>query len=116
MTQRLILFGLWLLCLACSAVSLIWSLTAVIFGPARAMNIILGYDLLGNATLGNAHGEYISSMATKAAYRRRTWWAVWLCRMLEAVDPGHCGKSLVLDRGEILSVSEVADIRGGWKP
>lgn len=113
---RIALIGLWLLCMICAVVSLIWSLSAIVFGPGRAWKIFLGYDQLGNGTFGNDEGETISSMATKAAYRRRTWWAVALCRLLEVVDPGHCGRSLVLDRGERLIEVEVSAIRGGWKP
>lgn len=116
MKQTLALLTLWFLSMVCAAVSLIWMLTACFFGPARAWNIAKGYDLVGNATLGNWVDEYISSMATKAAFRRRTWWAVLLCRLLESVDPGHCAATLITDRGEHLTPSEIAAIKGGWKP
>lgn len=110
------LFGLWLLCLVCAFISLLWMLSAALFGHTRAWSIAKGFDLVGNATLGNWVDEYISSMATKAAYRRRVWWAVLLCRMLETVDPGHCAATLVVDRGEQLTDAEIDAIKGGWKP
>lgn len=116
MKLRLSLIGLWLLCLICAVVSLVWMLTAIVFGPPRAWNIAKGYDLVGNATLGNYVDEYISSMATKAAFRRRTWWAVLLCKMLETVDAGHCAATLMPERGEQLSDAEVSVIQGGWRP
>ncbi len=116
MKRTLALIIIWLVCLICAVVSLLWMLTACFLGPNRAWNIAKGYDLVGNATLGNWVDEYISSMATKAAYRRHTWWAVALCKLLETIDPGHCAATLVTDRGEQLTAAEIADIEGGWKP
>lgn len=102
MKIRLILCPIWLLCLIAAVMSLVWQLTAILFSPARAWKIAIGYDQLANATWGNDPDETISSLATKSARKRRAWWAIALCWVLEKLDPGHCGRAIETDRGEIV--------------
>lgn len=79
---------------------LIWYVTAALFGGDRAWKIAVGFDQLANATWGNNEDETVSSMAAKAARKRKVWWAVVLCWALEKIDPGHCDRAIENDRGE----------------
>ena len=79
---------------------LLWYATAIVCGPGRAWKIAVGFDQLANATWGNDEDETVSSMAAKAARKRRVWWAVALCWLLNKIDPGHCNRAIERDRGE----------------
>jgi hypothetical protein len=100
--QRLILLALWPLCQLSNLIAAIWMLTAIIPGSSRAWTLAISYDQLANAAFGGNEDETISSMAAKKA-KHGVWWAKWLCRALDAVDPGHSQRAIEKDRGEIVT-------------
>lgn len=63
-----------------------------------AWGVAVALDQLANAVLCGDPDETISSRAAKAARRGRRWGCV-LCRLLDALDPGHCERSLEPDEG-----------------
>jgi hypothetical protein len=58
----------------------------------RALEIIKGYDLLGNAVANGRYDELISTRADRARTEKRRWGCV-LCRLLDKADPGHCARA-----------------------
>jgi hypothetical protein len=55
-------------------------------------NVSISFDLLGNALAGGTLRQTISKRAALARDRGRTWGCI-LCRLLEAIDPGHCDRA-----------------------
>jgi hypothetical protein len=53
------------------------------------MNVLIALDQFGNALLGGAPDETISSRAGRARPLGRRW-ARWLCWALDKIDSGHC--------------------------
>lgn len=94
--SRLVLLGLWLVCVLASAVAAIWMLTAVLFGSKRAWRLAVAHDQLANAAFGGNEDETISSRAGKAARAGERWGCV-LCKWLDRLDPGHCERSIEVD-------------------
>ena len=92
MRQRLILLGLWVLCIGVCLIALAWMLAAIVAGSARAWVLAVAHDQLGNAATGGSEDETVSSRAHRARLAGRRWGCV-LCRMLDALDPDHCRKS-----------------------
>lgn len=95
MKKRLLLILLGLLGVSANLIAIPWLFVAIIFAPdgTRAWNIILGYDILGNATTGGAKGELISERAYKVSLEGRRWGCL-LCKLLNWLDPGHCERSI----------------------
>lgn len=91
MNRAALLTGLTFCYLASLLAPLRW-LWALVVNPAQALEILKGYDLLGNPLLNGRAGEYISTRAYLAARQRRRW-AVILSAMLDEIEPGHCRKS-----------------------
>ncbi|WP_236309820.1 MULTISPECIES: hypothetical protein [Pseudomonas] len=101
MKQRLLLFLLFVPCLAAglfAAVRLAW---LILFCPASGHRLAVAFDQLVNAATGGDEDETISSRAAKAARRQRRWGCL-LCWLLSLVDPGHCERSIEPDRGDPL--------------
>jgi hypothetical protein len=94
--SRLILLFLWPLCQIANLIAAIWMLAAIVFGSDRAWTLAVSYDQLANAAFGGDEDETISSMAAKKA-QRGIWWAVKLCSMLDAIDPGHSQRAIEID-------------------
>jgi hypothetical protein len=87
--KRAALLGIWLLCQLAAWVAgwrMLWS---VFSNPAKAWNLAVAYDLLGNVAANGWLGETISSRAGKAQREGRRWACV-LCRLLDVFDKNHC--------------------------
>lgn len=63
------------------------------------VNVLLGFDQLGNALLAGDPDETISSRAAKARAKRKAWGCV-LCALLDGLDRDHCDRSLERDEGK----------------
>lgn len=70
----------------------------IVSNPARAWRIAVGFDQLANVAANGDEDETISSRAAKARNAGRRWGCV-LCRILDALDPDHCDKSIEADEG-----------------
>lgn len=89
MKQRLLMAGLWVLCVLVCVLALVWMLAAVVVGSARAWTLAIAHDQLANAATGGSVDEMLSSRAHRARSDGRRWGCV-LCRLLDALDPDHC--------------------------
>lgn len=59
----------------------------------RAKEILIGLDVFSNAGMfGGSRWETISSHTGRAA-RHGDWWALYLNRFLNLLDPGHCERT-----------------------
>lgn len=63
----------------------------------RYWNILIAIDFLANAYCGGDPAETVSSRAAKQAHKRG--WRL-LGRILDKIDPGHMGRSIIDDRGD----------------
>ena len=95
---RLILLALWLLCQFVNLIAALWMLSAIVTGSKRSWALAVSYDQLGNAVTGGDPDETISSVAYKKSLEGVKW-AAWLCKALEAVDPGHCQRAVEWHEG-----------------
>ncbi len=86
-----------------AALRMAWS---ILFNHDRAWTIAKAYDRLGNAAANDDQVQTVSSRAEKAR-RSGKRWGCWLCGLLDAVDRGHCGRSVEgIDRGGIRSAAD----------
>lgn len=92
------LLSIWLMCQATHIIAAGLMLLAIIFGYERAWRLAVSYDQLANTALGGSEDETISSRAAKARRSGRIWGCV-LCRLLDAIQPGHCDSSIEPDEG-----------------
>lgn len=90
--NRLVLFGIWAVIVACLPLAALRMLWAVFANPAKAFEQAKAFDLAGNVLLNGKLGEYISTRAYRAWKEGRRWGCV-LCKLLDVVDPNHCEKS-----------------------
>lgn len=76
-------------------IAIVWMLACIIFMPygPRPMHIAIGFDQLANAATGGSEDETISSRAGRLK-REGNGWACVLCKVLDALDRGHCDKSI----------------------
>lgn len=77
------------------------ALVASLFGSQRAWPVAVANDQALNAALVGRAGsedETISSRAGKASRAGKRWGCI-LCKLLDAIDPGHCEKSIEEDEG-----------------
>lgn len=61
-------------------------------------NLLVAFDQLANTFLGGDPDETVSSRAAKAADNGTKWGCV-LCKLLDYVDNGHCGRYIERDEG-----------------
>ena len=73
-------------------VALVRYLWSILANPAKAWRIAIGFDQLVNVAANGHEDETLSSRAARARDSGRRWGCV-LCRLLDALDPGHCDKS-----------------------
>lgn len=64
-----------------------------IFKPAAGWKTALAVDDLGNAAIGGHLGQTISAHSAFAAAQHKPL-GVAMCRILDAVDPGHCARAI----------------------
>lgn len=95
MKRRLLLIALWAVCQLAHVVASAWMFLAALASPngRRAWTLAVAYDQLANAAFGGSEDETISSRAGRAR-RQGKRWACVLCRLLDALDPGHCERSI----------------------
>lgn len=76
-------------------IAIVWMLACIIFMPygPRPMHIAIGFDQLANAATGGSEDETISSRAGRLK-REGKGWACVLCKVLDALDRGHCDRSI----------------------
>jgi hypothetical protein len=84
---------IWILCQIAALLSALRMGWAILTNPDRAWTIAKAYDRLGNATTNDNQVQTISSRAEKARLKGKRW-GCWLCRLLDRIDPGHCGNSV----------------------
>lgn len=95
---RLVLLAILVICVVSAIYALLRMAWAVITSPQRAWRLAVSFDQLGNAAANGDPDETISSRAGKARKAGRLWGCV-LCKVLDALDPGHCQRHMELDEG-----------------
>ena len=93
MKTRLILLALVPLLLAAGAIWWGRYLWSIALSPNRAWKLVISQDQNANAAFNGSEDETISSRAARARAAGRRWGCV-LCRLLDAIDPDHCEKSV----------------------
>ena len=83
-------------------VALVRYLWSILANPAKAWRIAIGFDQLVNVAANGHEDETISSRAARARDGGRRWGCL-LCRLLDALDPGHCDKSRGTHRPPVLA-------------
>lgn len=71
----------------------------LVFRPAKALRVAVGFDQVVNAGFVGSEDETISSRAGKGA-RKGIWHWCMLCKFLHWLDPHHCEKSIEPDEGK----------------
>jgi hypothetical protein len=66
-----------------------WNIFA---NPAKAWELALGFDRLGNAALNGNSRETISSRAARSRDEGSAWGCI-LCKLLDSLQPNHCNNS-----------------------
>lgn len=95
MKRRLLLVLFLIVSLVGVVASTLWLTIAILFDPygARPWNIILAFDRLFNATLGDGTTETLSSRAGRLENENVTW-ACYLCKFLDYLQKDHCKNSI----------------------
>lgn len=93
--NRLWLLTLLPLTILAFAVWLVKYVWAIVFSPQHAKELAVSIDQLANTALNGSMDETISSRAQRHSQQDsdRECWAVWLCWLLDKIDPNHCEKS-----------------------
>ena len=67
----------------------------IIVDVDRAWHMAIAHDQLANAAFNGNPDKTISARAYKHSLNdeHRECWAVWLCKVLDILDPNHCEKS-----------------------
>jgi hypothetical protein len=76
-----------------------WGLRYVwyfVVNPSVSWKLAVSLDQLANTTINGNEDETISSRAGRHSQNNtdRECWAVWLCWLLDKIDPSHCEKSI----------------------
>jgi hypothetical protein len=89
---RVRLFGIWVVCMCGTSLTLTRMLFCVATAPQRAQSIAVALDRAGNAAANGDNKETISSRANRARSEGRRWGCI-LCRLLDWLSPNHCRNS-----------------------
>jgi hypothetical protein len=76
-------------------------------------NILLALDQFGNALIGGDPDETISRRAGRARNRGERWGCIF-CKLLEKIDPRHCGRSVTGDDPHE-GANSVAQMLSRWR-
>lgn len=68
----------------------LWSIA--IGDYTRVLEVLKGYDRLGNAVTNGSSEETISSRANRARSEGRKWGCV-LCKILDDIEANHCANA-----------------------
>lgn len=95
MKQRAVLLALLPLLLLALLAWIVKYLFALVVAPAHGWQLAIAADQLANAAF---NGDEDSTISSRAYYHsqddeHRECWAVWLCKLLDKIDPNHCEKS-----------------------
>lgn len=88
------------LILSLAAFTFVWwtirYLWYIIWEPNESWRLAISLDQLANTTFNGHEDDTISSRAGRHSKEdeHRECWAVWLCRILDKLDPNHCEKSI----------------------
>lgn len=91
MKKKLGLLLVWLSLWVVAPLALLRMLWAIFTNPDEAWQVALAFDDLANVATNGRLGQTISS---RAAHDRPQVWACWLCKLLDAVDKGHCDRAM----------------------
>lgn len=91
--KRLALLALFVLVIAGLLFTALRYLTCIITNPEKGWHIAFMVDETCNVDANGKVNWTISARAAKAWYAGKTWGCV-LCKVLDAIQPGHCAKAL----------------------
>ena len=96
MKNRVVLLALFPLLLVALLLWVVKYLWAIIFAPNHGWRLAVSADQLANSAFNGHEDETISSRAGRHNQddEHKECWAVWLCWLLDKVDPDHCNKSM----------------------
>ena len=105
MVKRLIFVALAPLLTLAAMFALLRYLWSAFTDPAKAWAIAVAFDDLANVGANGRLGQTISSRAAYAEKSGKAWGCL-MCKLLDAVNPGHCAKALSavnqnLNRGRV---------------
>ncbi len=89
--NRLILSGIWLLCIAASLYAAIRMAYCIFRNPQKAWVLGIAHDQLANAAANGNLDETISSRAHRNIPYNK--WACMLCKILDLIEKEHCKNS-----------------------
>lgn len=93
MSARLTVLALYPLVVLAAAYALLRYLLCVVRAPDKALRIAVQLDEAANVALNGHDDETVSLRVAKARMAGRRWGCL-LCKMLDAVAPGHCDDQL----------------------
>lgn len=92
MKRALGLLAIWLACALVGIVAWVWMAAALAAKSHRGWIIAIAFDQLGNAATGGSEDETVSSRAARGRDQGIWRWCL-LCKLLDAIDPGHCDRA-----------------------
>jgi hypothetical protein len=96
MKLRLALIAIFLLELLALGWWMVKYLYLIVVAPHKAWRLAVSADQLANSAFNGNEDETISSRAGRHSQNNtdRECWAVWLCWLLDKIDPKHCEKNI----------------------
>jgi hypothetical protein len=96
MKLRLALIAIFLLELLALGWWMVKYLYLTVVAPYKAWRLAVSADQLANSAFNGNEDETISSRAGRHNQNNtdRECWAVWLCWLLDKIDPKHCEKNI----------------------
>jgi hypothetical protein len=96
MIKRLLLLVIMLLAVSTFILWTLRYLWYLVFDMDVSWKLAVSLDQLANTVLNGNEDETISSRAGRHSLHNedRECWAVWLCWLLDKLDPDHCNKNI----------------------
>lgn len=96
MIKRITLLAVFVLASITFALWTLRYLWYLLFKPEVSWKLAVSLDQLANTVLNGNEDETISSRAGRHSQQdeNRECWAVWLCWLLDKLDPDHCNKNI----------------------
>lgn len=66
---------------------------SILRGGTRGWSVVQSNDMALNAALGGSPREYVSTRCARARAAGK-WWGRIMCKIIDAVDAGHCARHL----------------------
>jgi hypothetical protein len=94
--KRLLLLAVMLLAVITFVLWTLRYLWYLVFDTKVSWQLAVSLDQLANTVFNGHEDETISSRAGRHSQQdeHRECWAVWLCKVLDKLDPDHCNKSI----------------------